>query len=152
MNRVGDIQRRANDVQEQIRGMRAEVGSPDGAVSVVLAPGGRLERLTIAPQAMRLGHERLSALITETVAKAHGAAAQQVQAAMQPLVGGTAAMDFLREQIQPPTADDGTAGPGAAPTDRGSAPPAAPQTPRQPHRGWQEEDDDFDEPGGSFLR
>ncbi|QUH05867.1 YbaB/EbfC family nucleoid-associated protein [Saccharopolyspora erythraea] len=150
---MDDILRRADDVQERIRTMRAEVAGPDGAVSVVLAPGGRLERLTIAPHAMRLGHERLAALITETVAKAHGAAAQQVQAAMQPLVGGTAAMDFLREQIQPPTADDGNPpAPTAAPADRGGTPPAAPQTPRQPRPGWQEEDDDFDEPGGSYLR
>ena len=133
MSRVGDIQQRANEAQEQIRTMRAEVSSADGGVTVVLAPGGRLERLALTPQAMRLGHDGLAALITETVARAHADASARMQATMQPLFGDSTAMDFLREQIQPPEADDAPAAPGR---------PAA--------GSW--EDDDYDEPHGSMLR
>ncbi|GAA5113115.1 YbaB/EbfC family nucleoid-associated protein [Haloechinothrix salitolerans] len=97
--RVEDIQRRAEQVQEQINSARAQASSADGSVSVVLAPGGRLEKLDLSAEAMRLGHERLADTITQTVQSAHANAAAQTQEALRPLVGESDAMDFLREQI-----------------------------------------------------
>ncbi len=75
-------------------------------MSVVLAPGGRLESLTLTPNSLLLGHERLAATITETIRVAHAEAASQTQQALQPLVGGTQAMEFLREQIDTALEED----------------------------------------------
>jgi DNA-binding protein YbaB len=97
--RVQQIQQRAEQSQEQIRSMRARAVSPDGVVSVVLAPGGRLEDLNLTPEATRLGHDRLAALIKQTVQAAHADAAAQTQAALQPLLGESDAMEFLKEQL-----------------------------------------------------
>ncbi|MCG8926240.1 YbaB/EbfC family nucleoid-associated protein [Lentzea sp. DG1S-22] len=99
MRRVGDIQRRAEETQAQLKALRADVSSPDRAVTVRMAPGGRLEKLSLTPAAMRMSHEQLAALITETVGRAHAAVAGQMEATMQPLIGGTSAMDFLRDQV-----------------------------------------------------
>lgn len=111
--RVEDIQRRAEQVQEQINSARAHASSADGSVSVVLAPGGRLEKLELSPESMRLGHERLAEIITQTVKSAHANATAQTQEALRPLVGESDAMDFLREQInasfEPVDDDSGSA-------------------------------------------
>ncbi|GAB3435062.1 YbaB/EbfC family nucleoid-associated protein [Actinophytocola sediminis] len=99
MRRVGEIQQRAEETQAQLKTLRARVSSPDRGVSVELAPGGRLERLTISPEAMRHGPEQLAASITETVRAAHAAVAEQMQETLQPLIGDSPAMEFLRDQI-----------------------------------------------------
>lgn len=97
--RVQRIQQSAEQSQEQIKSMRARAVSPDGVVSVVLAPGGRLEDLKLTPEASRLGHDRLATLIKQTVQAAHADAAAQTQAALQPLLGESDAMEFLKEQL-----------------------------------------------------
>lgn len=142
--RVGDIQRRAEQTQEQIKSLRARAASPDGSVSVVLAPGGRLEELRLSPRALELGHQRLAATITQTVQAAHAEAAAQTQEALLPLVGESDAMDFLRDQI------------GAAmDEEEDDQSPAASGTAEERTRGGRARarDDDDDEPfGGSILR
>lgn len=138
--RVAEIQQRAEQAQEQIRGARARAGSPDGTVTVVLAPGGRLESLKLSPEAMRLGHEQLAAAITRTIRSAHEDAAAQTQAALLPLLGETDAMEFLREQVNSAIADD-----PALVEDE-----TTPQTEDGGSRHDDEDDDHFD--GGSFLR
>lgn len=138
--RVAEIQRRAEQVQEQIKSARARSTSPDGIVTVVLAPGGRLESLKLSPEAMRLGHEQLAATITQTIRSAHEDAAAQTQEALLPLVGESDAMDFLRDQINSAMADDPGAAQGEETARAGEDPPARPD----------EDDDYFD--GGSFLR
>ncbi|MFD2396414.1 YbaB/EbfC family nucleoid-associated protein [Prauserella oleivorans] len=104
--RVEEIQRRAEQTQEQIKNLRARSVSQDGTVEVVLAPGGRLERLTLSPRSLSLGHERLAATIMQTIQAAHADAAAQTQEALQPLVGGTRAMEFLQDQIGSALEDD----------------------------------------------
>jgi len=145
--RIGEIQRRAEEAQEQIRTLRARATSPDGSVSVMLAPGGRLEKLDLTQRALDLGPGRLAALITQTVQAAHADAAEQTQSAIMPLVGESDAMEFLREQI-------GTALPEEPEQEQdssgGQAPSAASQPP-QPRRPRPDNDDD--EPfGGPILR
>ncbi|PXY22009.1 hypothetical protein BA062_31220 [Prauserella flavalba] len=132
--RVGDIQRRAERTQEQIRNVRGRAASPDGSVSVVLAPGGRLETLDLTPRALELGHQRLAATITQTIQAAHAEAATQTQDALLPLVGESDAMEFLRDQV------------GAALAEPDEDQDSAPRR----RRG---RDDDEDEPfGGPVLR
>ncbi|GGU75922.1 hypothetical protein GCM10010178_79040 [Lentzea flava] len=110
MRRVNDIQARAEETQAQLKALRAHVSSPDRSVSVTMAPGGRLEKLSLTPAAMRMSPDQLAAMITNTVQNAHAAVAEQMQATMQPLIGGTSAMDFLREHVtaaqQPEEAED----------------------------------------------
>ncbi|WAL64064.1 YbaB/EbfC family nucleoid-associated protein [Amycolatopsis cynarae] len=132
--RVQEIQQRAERSQEQIKTLRARAESPDGAVRVVLAPGGRLEDLTLSPQALRLGHDRLAAAIKQTVQAAHADAARQTQAALQPLLGQSAAMEFLAEQL-----------------DTGLAEEQAENAPRRRAGGGDSGDEDG-EFGGPFLR
>jgi DNA-binding protein YbaB len=152
LNRVGDIQRRAEQAQAQIKQMRAQASSPDGTVSVTLAPGGRLERLTLTPQALDHGHHRLATLITETIRAGHAAAAQQVRDAMEPLVGGTPAMEFLSEQMGAAELDD-PAGSLATPPDQ-PLPPAGPphSAPPRPRRRPDGPDDDDGWQSDSVLR
>ncbi|AXB47774.1 hypothetical protein A4R43_39410 [Amycolatopsis albispora] len=140
--RVGDIQRRAQETQEQIKNMRARASSSDGAVTVVLAPGGRLESLTLSPASVQLGHQRLAAAIQQTIQAAHADAAAQTQAALQPLVGESDAMEFLRDQVNTAIAED-----PAAPADQEQPPQ---QPPRRSDSGDSGDDDeDF---GGSIMR
>ncbi len=138
--RVNEIQRRAEETQERIKTLRARATSQDGSVSVVLAPGGRLESLTLSPRSLSLGHERLAATITQTIQAAHAEAAAQTQQALQPLVGGTRAMEFLREQIGTALEED----PAATAADRRDA--------EERPGGHRSRGDDGDEFGGSILR
>lgn len=144
--RVAEIQRQAEETQEQIKSMRARSASPDGSVTVVLAPGGRLESLDLGPRALDLGRERLAAEITRTIQSAHAAAAEQLQHALRPLVGESDAMEFLRSQVDDAMTDDPADTRENTPEDGGRG-PADPAQPRRPR------DNDDDEPfGGSIMR
>lgn len=129
--RVGEIQRRAEQTQEELKTLRAQASSRDGSVTVVLAPGGRLEKLDLSPRVLQLGHRELAAVIMETIQAAHADAAGQTQAALRPLVGESPAMEFLRDQI------------GASLPDEDQQPEA----PRRPAN-----DDDDGAFGGPILR
>ncbi|GAA1950378.1 hypothetical protein GCM10009754_18810 [Amycolatopsis minnesotensis] len=171
--KIADIQRRAAEAQEQIKNMRARAESPDGAVKVVLAPGGRVENLELTPQAMSLGPDRLAAAIKQTIQKAHADAAGQTQAAVTPLVGDDSdAMEFLREQIgaaqqeEEPEEAPKPAAPGeqapvlrpayeqqqAPPPPPPPAPPVPPAPPARPRRARPADDDDDEPFGGSIMR
>jgi len=99
LRRVTEIQQRAEETQAHLKALRADVSSPDRSVTVTMAPGGRLEKLSLTPSAMKMSHDQLAAMITETVSRGQAAVAQQMEATMQPLIGGTSAMDFLRDQV-----------------------------------------------------
>ncbi len=142
--RVGDIQRRAEQTQEQIKNVRARAASEDGTVSVVLAPGGRLEKLELTPRALELGHDRLAATITRTIQAAHADAAAQTQDALLPLVGESDAMEFLREQVG--TALEEEPEPAAREDEAGGRP----RTSRGDDRD--NDNDDGESFGGSILR
>jgi DNA-binding protein YbaB len=135
--RVAEIQQRAEQVQTDIKSMRARATSPDGTVSVVLAPGGRLESLDLTPQALQAGHQRLAQIIADTVRAAHDDAAAQTQAALQPLVGDSPAMEFLRDQIETAQHDD---------------PATSNGTEQRPARRPGNDDDDESPYGGSIMR
>jgi DNA-binding protein YbaB len=136
--RISEIQHRAEQVQTDIKTMRATASSPDGSVSVVLAPGGRLEKLDLTPKAMDLGHQRLASVIADTIKAAHNDAATRTQQALLPLVGESSAMDFLRDQIE------------LAQRDEQDTPEEPARPNRRPARGNDEGDDSSF--GGSILR
>ncbi|TQI94181.1 YbaB/EbfC DNA-binding family protein [Amycolatopsis cihanbeyliensis] len=153
--RVGEIQRQAEQTQEQIKNVRGRAASPDGAVSVVLAPGGRLEKLDLSPRAMELGHQRLAATITQTIQAAHAQAAAQTQDALLPLVGESDAMDFLRDQMDTALAEEPGTEPEPRPAeDEGGSimRPATDQSQPGPRRPRRDDSDDDGPYGGSILR
>lgn len=156
MRRVGEIQTRAEETQAQLKALRAHVTSPDRVVTVEMAPGGRLERLTLSPEASRYGPNQLAEVITETIRRGHAEVAEQMQDTMRPLIGDSPAMEFLRDQIdiaqqddedEPDTApDDGRIDTEVDTEPGGTPPPVPPQRPSRPDR---DDDDDEDGPFGS---
>jgi DNA-binding protein YbaB len=146
--RVAAIQEQAEETQARLRTLRSRTTSADQSVTVEMAPGGRLERLALSPQAMRHGPERLAALITDTIQQAHGEVAERMRETLQPLVGDSPAMDFLRDHIdvarreepRPPEEEPAAAPPGPAgsPLRSDAPPPPRPSTRDDDHH----DDDD----------
>ncbi|OLF14019.1 hypothetical protein BLA60_02240 [Actinophytocola xinjiangensis] len=152
MRRVGEIQQRAEQTQAELRTLRARATSPDRGVSVEMAPGGRLERLVITPEAMRNGPDQLAAMITETIRGAHAAVAEQMQQTLQPLIGDSPAMDFLRDQIEvaqredddEPDPTDPSPGPVTGDEREPEAPLRSEAPAARPRRTDAEDDEGFD--------
>jgi DNA-binding protein YbaB len=127
--RLQEARQKANAISTAFRESRSVAQSPDGAVVVTVASGGRIDDVQLTPKAMDLGHSALSRTIMTTLRTAQVEAARAMEESMRPLLGDGASMEFLREQVER----------SIVRTD----PTAAPETPR---RG---PDDDFD---GGFLR
>ncbi|MFI9816642.1 YbaB/EbfC family nucleoid-associated protein [Saccharothrix variisporea] len=148
--RANDLARRSEEMQQQIQQTSATLRSPDGAVTVTVAPNGSLQHIEFSPRVGDFSHVQLGQVVMTTVRRAQAQAASQVAAIVEPEFGGTEAMDFLTsfipqvEEEPPPTpAEDGSVlrdtGWGAPPP-RPARPAARPAAP---------DDDDF---GGSVLR
>lgn len=142
LSRVGEIQQRADETQAQLKTLRAQVSSPDRSVSVEMAPGGRLERLSLTPQAMQYGPEQLAALISETIRKGHAAVAEQMQDTMRPLVGDSPAMEFLQDHIGLAQEEDEDEPPAETPPAQADSPLQS--DPQRPPRRDDDDDDGFD--------
>lgn len=121
--RVAAIQEQAEETQARLKALRTRTTSADQSVTVEMAPGGRVERLSLSPQAMQHGPDRLAALITETIRQAHGEVAQQMQETLRPLIGDSPAMDFLRDQIDVAQREP------ALPAEEAPAESASPESP-----------------------
>jgi DNA-binding protein YbaB len=148
MRRVGEIQRQAEETQTRLKQLRAQVSSPDRSVSVEMAPGGRLQRLSLTPQAMQYGPNQLAALITETIRTAQTEVAEQMQETLHPLIGDSAAMDFLRDQITVAAQEDPEEPAPEAPEPESPLhpPAAAPPAPRSRRTDGSPLDDNPDDP------
>ncbi|GAA3850319.1 YbaB/EbfC family nucleoid-associated protein [Saccharothrix violaceirubra] len=106
---------RIEAVNAAFRAARTTSTSRDGAVTVTVASGGRIESLRLTPKAIELGYATLAATITDTIRTAQVGAARMIEDAVRPVLGDGEGMDFLREQVERGiTAIDST----AAPTDR----------------------------------
>lgn len=132
-----DAQRKADAIQGAFRESRTEARSPDGAVAVTVASGGRIESLQLTPKAMDLGHTSLGRTIVETIRRAQVESARKIEDSMRPLLGDGDSMRFLSDQIEQ----------GIAKIDPAAPPPEPPPAARRPPTG---DDDDFG--GGTFLR
>jgi DNA-binding protein YbaB len=168
--RANDLARRSEEMQQQIQQTSATLRSPDGAVTVTVAPNGSLQHIEFSPRVGDFSHVQLGQVVMSTVQRAQAQAASQVAAIVEPEFGGTEAMDFLTsfipqvdEEPPPPApAEDGSVlrdtgwgapsqGWGTAPTppSGGFAAPTRPAPPTRPARPVESDDDDF---GGSVLR
>ncbi|MEJ2856483.1 MULTISPECIES: YbaB/EbfC family nucleoid-associated protein [unclassified Saccharothrix] len=156
--RATDLARRSEEMQQQIQQTSATLRSPDGAVTVTVAPNGSLQHIEFSPRVGDFSHVQLGQVVMTTVRRAQAQAASQVAAIVEPEFGGTEAMDFLTsfipqvEEEPPPPAptEEGSVlrdtGWGAGPSSGWGTPPPRPARPARPSAP---DDDDF---GGSVLR
>lgn len=131
-------QQQADAISAAFRESRTEVRSPDGAVTITVANGGRIESLQLTPKAIDLGHTALGRTIMDTIRKAQVEAARKIEETMRPLLGDGESMNFLREQVEQGIATIDPAG-------TVEPPPPTPGRPAPPV-------DDNDFGNGSVLR
>lgn len=130
-------QQQVDAIQTAFRDARTTATSPDGAVTVTVASGGRIESLQLSPKADSLGHTALGATIMTTIRKAQVDAARMIEETVRPVLGDGEGMSFLREQVEQ----------GIAAIDpTGIATPPADRERREPPK------DDDDYYGGPVLR
>lgn len=149
-----DLARRSQEMQQQIQQASATLRSPDGAVTVTVAPNGALQHIEFSPRAAEMSHVQLGQAVMATVRRAQAQAAQQVAAVVEPQFGGTAAMDFLTSFIPrveeppppPPTEEGGVLRQASWEAPPRPVPPAPPSRPR--HAADPDDEDGF----GSVLR
>ena len=153
--RAQDLARRSEDMQAQINGAAATVRSPDGAVTVTVAPNGALQHIEFSPRAADFSHVQLGQAVMSVVRRAQTQAAQQVASIVEPQFGGTEAMDFLtgfipQEEIPPPPPPVATEEGGVLRQESWGAPPPPPRPAQRPpsHRRDEGDDDGF----GTVLR
>ncbi|MDR6596507.1 YbaB/EbfC family nucleoid-associated protein [Saccharothrix longispora] len=89
-----DLARRSREVRDGIGAATATACSPDGVVTVTVAPNGALRDIAFARSA-GLSDERLGELVLATVRQAQAEVARRVADVVEPEFGGTEAMDFL---------------------------------------------------------
>ncbi|CAM4186563.1 YbaB/EbfC family nucleoid-associated protein [Kibdelosporangium persicum] len=162
--RIAEIQRKSEQLQQNIASSGATVTSPDGGVRVTVGPTGALQDLHLAPSTTRYPPAELASLIMRVTAEAQRQAAHSVAEAFAPVAEGTEAMQMLQQFLPPPpehvsdAPEDGLAGiddnddetppratapPPVAPPPV-SPPPSAPRPPRRPSA--QDDDEDFQQP------
>lgn len=154
----------AAELRESLATASVTTSSPDGAVTVTIAPNGGLRDLKFSHRAGEHSYAELAALVMKTVSKGQRAVSEKVIEAFEPIGTGTNAMELLTslapeddlEETVPATPYDELAA-GAAPAQQPpatlppvAAPPVrpAPQVPAaaraRPARPGVEEDE-FDE-------
>lgn len=94
------LRARAHRAQVALAAVEATTSSPDGSVTVTVAPGGALRRVVFSEQSEALSRTRLATLVVETVAQAHADAAARATAALAPVIGERSeAMRVLRSHL-----------------------------------------------------
>jgi DNA-binding protein YbaB len=78
---------KATQLRETLKDVRGSGRSPDGAVTVTVAPSGAVLGLQLAPHAMRRTHTALQQEILQVIRQATQHAAAQLEQAVAPLLG-----------------------------------------------------------------
>ena len=86
-SKVADLQQKATDFKKNIESAGAVERSPDGSVTVTVAPSGALLDLHLTDQAMTKSAETLTAEILTATRAARQQAATEVATAFTPLGG-----------------------------------------------------------------
>jgi DNA-binding protein YbaB len=109
LRRAEETEAMAEEAKSRLAQVAAQLSSPDGAVTLTVNASGALQTLQFGSAAERMSRDQLAGSVLATARQAQAQAAQQVAAAMSPLLGqDSAAMDFLRQQI--PGAEEPDAG------------------------------------------
>ncbi|TDC94804.1 YbaB/EbfC family DNA-binding protein [Saccharopolyspora aridisoli] len=141
--KAAEMQRRAEEMQEQIKSANATATSRDGAVTVQVAPNGALQNIEFSQRATSLSAIQLTQTVMQTVRQAQMEAARKITEIVEPQFGGTDAMDFITGFMPQPDDEQQTGKESSGPQKN------APKRP-EPQSGWDDDDDLND--GRSFLR
>lgn len=147
---IADVKAKTETFQRELEQSGATEATPDGTLSVTVAPNGSLTQLRIDDDAWRGSGAELSDKIMRLVRKAQRAAAVHVAEAFAPLGADSEAMHMITGYVpEPEEEDEEPEQPGYA-FDQEVAqapppppPPTRPAPPRRPPRG--DDDDDFDD-------
>ncbi|RLK59645.1 MULTISPECIES: YbaB/EbfC family nucleoid-associated protein [Actinokineospora] len=117
------LQRTAASAQKAEKALR-EVGgsatSADGDVTVRVSAAGVTTDLVLRPSVRELEPEQLARVILEVTRQAQRDAGARVVAAMEDLVGDSAALDVVKSFLPQGYAGDAADGPAAKPRERRS--------------------------------
>ncbi|PPK63225.1 YbaB/EbfC family nucleoid-associated protein [Actinokineospora auranticolor] len=147
-DKIADARAKADAIGEGMAHASATASSPDGAVTVTVAPNGALTDVRLTAAAMTRQPAQLAAEITATARKAQRTAGERVAEAFGAAAGGAGAETYrLITQYLPPPEDDEPEerryAPGAVEDPDEPAPPRRPAPPAPPRPVADEPDDDY---------
>ncbi|HEV2777932.1 MAG TPA: YbaB/EbfC family nucleoid-associated protein [Actinophytocola sp.] len=138
---IADVKQKAAEFKANLEASGATETSPDGTLTVTVAPNGALTGLTIDDSAWRGSGEQLAGKIMQLARKAQRTAAVHVAEAFAPLAGEDSeslrmVTGYLPPEEDEPEPDDGSRGyaftnnePDAETRPRSGEPPARPRRP-----------------------
>ncbi|MEV7550256.1 YbaB/EbfC family nucleoid-associated protein [Amycolatopsis sp. NPDC089917] len=136
-----EMQEKATRLEEAFATAGATVTSPDGSVTVTLAPNGALSNIQLGRRACALGEARLTATIMTTVREAQSRTARAVTSSVEAIVGDGEAVEMMKSFLPPEPAVDAyidQVEKFAEPPEREQAPPPPrPFTPPPPPKQQQ---------------
>ncbi|HEX2134108.1 MAG TPA: YbaB/EbfC family nucleoid-associated protein [Actinophytocola sp.] len=149
---IADIQARTAEFQENLERSGTTETSPDGSLSVSVAPNGSLTDLRIDESAWRGSGAELAGKIMALARKAQRAAAVNVAEAFAPLGADTEAMHMVTGYIPEEEPEEPEQGAGYSFTEEPTEPPPPTppraEPPRRPSRPPQQNDGPDDEDFG----
>lgn len=158
---IANVKAKTEAFQENLEQAGVTEVSPDGSLSVSVAPNGSLNSLHIDESAMRGSGAELAGKIMKLARKAQRAAAVNVAEAFAPMGADSEAMHMLTGYLPEPEEDDDEDDerPGYAFNEEAVAPPPppvppvppAPQRPEPPRRPGRPPGDDEDDFGHDDL-
>lgn len=92
---------RAQGLKENLTNATGSAASPQGEVKLTVGPGGNLVDLEFSEKAGHLPPQELAKLVLRTAQQAHHLAGQAMLEIMQPVIGSTDAMEYLKTQLPP---------------------------------------------------
>lgn len=93
--KLAEAERRNEEMTEQVNNIEATERSSDRQISVTVNNQGNLTGLELGNSLRQRGGQEVSAEVLQLVGTAQGRVAEQVREAMEPYIGGSAAMDHL---------------------------------------------------------
>jgi DNA-binding protein YbaB len=155
---IADVKAKTEAFQQNLEQAGVTETSPDGTLSVSVAPNGSLNNLQIDDAALRGSGAELAGKIMKLARKAQRAAAVNVAEAFAPMGADSEAMHMLTGYLPEPEEDDDEDDerPGYAFNEEAVAPPPPPpppapprpeqprpEQPRRPSRPAGDDEDDF---------
>ncbi|MFC4858177.1 YbaB/EbfC family nucleoid-associated protein [Actinophytocola glycyrrhizae] len=137
-----DLETKAAQLRTELSNASATATSPDGAVTVTLAPTGALQNITFAAQAAKVTPDKLGPLVMRTVQAAQREVSNRVTASLSQQFGDPETMDFVNRFMPQPE---------ATPTRREPAPDEDGGSVLRKRRGGGPQQTGPDD-GGSLLR
>ncbi|MEU3627813.1 hypothetical protein BS329_38960 [Amycolatopsis coloradensis] len=129
-----EMQEKAARLQEAFATAGATVTSPDGSVTVTLAPNGALSNIQLGRRACALGEPRLTATIMAAVREAQIQTARAVTNSVETIVGDGEAVEMMKSFLPPEPAVDAYIDENkfVEPTEPEKAPPLPPPQQQPP--------------------